>query len=526
MQTLAINLCLALAVLFGSVGSVLGADFQKGLDAAKAGNYETAVKEFTALAKDGNASAQYNLGQFYRRGLGVTKDYGEAAMWYLRAAEQGHNKAQYNLGKMYRRGHGVSQDDAEAVKWYRRSAKKGNAFAQNSLGVMYAKGRGVPQSFAQSVKWYQRAANQGNFRAQYNLAVKYHMGRGIEKNMHEAIKWYRESANQGHMKAQNNLGWLYYLGQGVERNYVHAYKWGSISAARGHPKARRLKTRVEKQLSSEQLEEARQLVRDFVPKKRKPQFALGKSPSDASARKDRIKALLEKLGSDKLLSVSSGSGFAISPDGHVVTNYHVVNGCQNVKIHHEGNVIPTTVVTSDSKSDLALLKGDFKPKTHLSVSKENPQLMQEIYVAGYPFGQRVSSSVKVTKGIVSSLTGFKNNTANIQIDAALNTGNSGGPIIGTNGNVVGVAVAKLSATNKKNKYTSLPEGMNFGIKASMVRSFLESNNIRLSEPNAYPIPTTKLGKLISNSTYYLSCWMTLAQLVKMKTKKKVFKSVK
>lgn len=125
MQTLAINLCLALAVLFGSVGSVLGADFQKGLDATKAGDYETAVKEFTALAKDGNASAQYNLGQFYRRGLGITKDYGEAAMWYLRAAEQGHNKAQYNLGKMYRRGHGVSQDDAEAVKWYRRSAKKG-----------------------------------------------------------------------------------------------------------------------------------------------------------------------------------------------------------------------------------------------------------------------------------------------------------------------------------------------------------------------------------------------------------------
>jgi len=161
MQTLAINLCLALAVLFGSVGSVLGADFQKGLDATKAGDYETAVKEFTALAKDGNASAQYNLGQFYRRGLGVTKDYGEAAMWYLRAAEQGHNKAQYNLGKMYRRGHGVSQDDAEAVKWYRRAAEQGVAFAQFDLGWMYRNGEGVVQDYVQAHMWWNIARSNG-----------------------------------------------------------------------------------------------------------------------------------------------------------------------------------------------------------------------------------------------------------------------------------------------------------------------------------------------------------------------------
>ena len=69
--------------------------------------------------------------------------------------------------------------------------------------------------------------------------------------------------------------------------------------------------------------------------------------------------------------------------------------------------------------------------------------MQDIFVAGYPFGQRIRASVKITKGIVRSLTGIGNNYSNIQIDAALQPGNSGGPIINERGNVIGVAVAKL-----------------------------------------------------------------------------------
>ena len=66
-------------------------------------------------------------------------------------------------------------------------------------------------------------------------------------------------------------------------------------------------------------------------------------------------------------------------------------------------------------------------------------------MAGYPFGRKISGSVKVTKGIVSSLTGAGNNFSNIQIDAAINPGNSGGPIIDAeSGNVIGVTVATVT----------------------------------------------------------------------------------
>ena len=75
-------------------------------------------------------------------------------------------------------------------------------------------------------------------------------------------------------------------------------------------------------------------------------------------------------------------------------------------------------------------------------------MLQDIYVAGYPFGMGISSSVKVTKGIISSLTGVGNNFSEMQIDAALQSGNSGGPILDEQGNVVGVAVAKLDLQSR------------------------------------------------------------------------------
>ena len=82
------------------------------------------------------------------------------------------------------------------------------------------------------------------------------------------------------------------------------------------------------------------------------------------------------------------------------------------------------------------------PKYVFSLSPSNPFPLQEIIVAGFPFGNAVSNSIKFTKGIVSSVTGLGNNYSQIQIDAALQPGNSGGPIVDEK-NIVAVAVAKL-----------------------------------------------------------------------------------
>jgi S1-C subfamily serine protease len=265
-------------------------------------------------------------------------------------------------------------------------------------------------------------------------------------------------------------------------------------------------------------QEARRKNEEALRKKHgAPPVVIAKKPPSPTPRKN--------IDPDKVISASSGSGFAVSKNGHVVTNNHVIDGCQTVKIHYKGRAIPATVVTHDSQNDLALLKGDFRPSTVLPLSSSRPELLQDVYVAGYPFGLNVSTGVKVTKGIISSLTGVGNNFSEIQIDAALQPGNSGGPILDDKGNVVGVAIAKLDIKSVMKNYGVLPENTNFGIRTSVVRNILESSGVSLPGANHSPISKPKLGEIISDGTYYLSCWMTMAQIEKFKSRKVIFQNL-
>ncbi len=238
----------------------------------------------------------------------------------------------------------------------------------------------------------------------------------------------------------------------------------------------------------------------------------------------KVPVLPEK--NDEVLEAASGSGFAVSSDGYVITNNHVIEGCQEVAIHINGKAVPVTVVTYDLQNDLALLKGDFTPETVFALSGEQPALLQDVYVAGYPFGNEVSSSIKVTKGIISSLTGIGNNFSNIQIDAALQVGNSGGPILDEMGNVVGVAVSKLDAKYMYDNFGIIPENTNFGIKANVVRSVLDSNGVSSLSPSRSVITKSELGAIITGGTYYVSCLMTLAQIESLRAEKVMFENLK
>lgn len=223
-----------------------------------------------------------------------------------------------------------------------------------------------------------------------------------------------------------------------------------------------------------------------------------------------------------IISASSGSGFAVSNDGYLVTNNHVIEGCQKVFVHHRGKQYETDVVSYDNQNDLALLKGNFQPDIVLPLTSDKPQLAQDVYVSGYPFGLNISSSVKVTKGIISSLTGIGNNLAEMQIDAALQSGNSGGPILDEYGNVVGVAVAKLDVKFALENFGAIPENTNFGVKANIVEALLDANGVNYQQGKAEKPSGAEFSNMLSNGTYYISCWMTLAQIEAMKTKKVMF----
>ena len=94
-------------------------------------------------ANDGDADAQYTLGEKYYDGIDVTQDYETAASWLRKAAKQGHAMAQTFLGYLYETGKGVTMDDEQAVFWYRKAANQDYAEAQYYLGTMFDYGFGV-----------------------------------------------------------------------------------------------------------------------------------------------------------------------------------------------------------------------------------------------------------------------------------------------------------------------------------------------------------------------------------------------
>lgn len=112
----------ALILMISTTASAWAGDLEDSLAAYDAGDYAEAISGFESVAEQGNAEAQYRLGQIYRKGEGVSPDYSKADSWYRRAAEQGDNRAQLNLGLMYNLGQGIPQDYAEATRWLRLAA--------------------------------------------------------------------------------------------------------------------------------------------------------------------------------------------------------------------------------------------------------------------------------------------------------------------------------------------------------------------------------------------------------------------
>ncbi len=101
----------------------------------------------------------------YFYGRGVTQDDTEAVAWFRKAADQGDAIAEFLLGNQYANGKGVPQDYTEAMIWFQRAAEQGHPVAKLFLGVMYAEARGVPQDYVRAHMWFSLTAAQGEQRA-------------------------------------------------------------------------------------------------------------------------------------------------------------------------------------------------------------------------------------------------------------------------------------------------------------------------------------------------------------------------
>ena len=169
-------------------------------------------------------------------------------------------------------------------------------------------------------------------------------------------------------------------------------------------------------------------------------------------------------------SASSGSGFIISEDGYIVTNYHVINGASSVKVTlYNGNTYDATVIGGDSDYDVAVLKINAAGLTPVTLGNSaDVNVGDSVLAIGNPLGELTFS---MSQGIVSccdraiNVDGTPFNM--IQVDASINPGNSGGPLVNLYGEVVGIVSAKYSSYSD----TSV-EGLGFAIPISDVQAII------------------------------------------------------
>ena len=203
---------------------------------------------------------------------------------------------------------------------------------------------------------------------------------------------------------------------------------------------------------------------------------------------------------DDLYAIFTGTGFFVNKNGYVVTNDHVTKHCVNVLGNIKGKHYEATIMGVDEHNDLSLLRFDYKNKEYISFG--DPVLGELILAIGYPLSDELGVTAKPSGGVVNDLIGGKN-TSKIQIDAAIQSGNSGGPIMNLYGNAVGVVVSSLIGEDVQN--------VNFGIKSDTVIQFLSSYGIKVSKKSrGKKLETEIVSARAIKSTIHIVCLNTLS----------------
>lgn len=170
---------------------------------------------------------------------------------------------------------------------------------------------------------------------------------------------------------------------------------------------------------------------------------------------------------------STGSGFFVTQDGYFVTNYHVIAGAKTIALFDVNSKMHMArVVRVDKANDIAVLKAEGIFKAIPVVTSRTAKRGQSVITVGYPHANIQGLEPKVTGGIVNSLTGLNNDARTFQISVPLQSGNSGGPLVTLDGNVIGVVTMKLSALAVLEETGDLPQNVNYAVKSNYLTEVL------------------------------------------------------
>jgi hypothetical protein len=279
-------------------------------------------------------------------------------------------------------------------------------------------------------------AEAGDADAQLNVGLLYDTGQGVPANPVVAASWYRRSATQGHAAAQYNLGLMYIDGRGVDHDRERAEYWLTQAAGQG-------------------LQEARAML---------PQIGGTTGP----ARSAEDGAFI-----DSLSGTSTGTAWLVA-GGYAITSNHVVDSSDTVMLYDvNGRQWHATVAVRDHTNDLAVLGirelDDLPPA--LPLSRAPGRLGSDVFTLGYPRVDILGRTPKLTDGIISSVNGYRDDPDSYQTSVQIQPGNSGGPLLNMEGEVVGIVSSMLGTVGEAAETVVMPN-ISYAVKVERLQALL------------------------------------------------------
>ncbi len=207
---------------------------------------------------------------------------------------------------------------------------------------------------------------------------------------------------------------------------------------------------------------------------------------------------------------SSGTGFVVA-EGRVLTNNHVVAECVRLVVRNAaGARLPGRVAATDRRRDLALVAVPAAVGPALPF-RDGPAVRrgESVVTYGFPLSGLLSSGPTLTTGDINALAGLRDNPANFQISAPVQPGNSGGPLLDSQANVIGVVVSKLNAARiAEMTGGDIPQNVNFAVKGTEALAFLRANGVqpRTAGSTGADKRAFEIGDIANPSTVSIQCY--------------------
>jgi S1-C subfamily serine protease len=203
----------------------------------------------------------------------------------------------------------------------------------------------------------------------------------------------------------------------------------------------------------------------------------------------------------------NGSGFFISREGYIATNYHVIDNANQIEVEFKYNnkvvVYNAEVILSDKQNDLAIIKISDNKYNRIksipySIGYNNADVGLEVFALGFPMAlSLMGKEIKFTDGKISSKSGFNGDITSYQIQVPIQPGNSGGPLFDMSGNLIGIT---SSTINRKLDKT---ENVNYAIKTNYLMNLINSLDEDLNLSNSSSIKNLKLTDKIKRLSEFV-----------------------